>query len=588
MPNPASLDRQWWKEAVVYQIYPRSFNDANGDGTGDLPGIIEKLDYLDALGVDVVWLSPVYDSPMADNGYDIRDYRSIADLFGSMDDFDVMLDGLHARDIRLVMDLVVNHTSDEHRWFEAARSHPDNPYRDYYIWRPPAPDGGPPTNWPSFFGGSAWTLDEATGAYYLHLFADKQPDLNWDHPDVRHAVYDDMRFWLDKGVDGFRMDVITFISKDWTFPDLPDDADPFRFFANGPRLHEFLHEMNREVLQHYDVMTVGESWGVRPEEALAFVAAERQELHTFFQFDHIQITRQPAQHDRPREWTLPELKTIIDRWDEAFADAGWGSQFLGNHDLPRMVSAWGDDRPEYRRAAAKVWFTFLLTMRGTPYIYQGDEIGLPNARFDGIDDFRDIEARTTYRERVEGGENPADVLDDLRRLSRDNARVPIPWTDGPGTGFTTADEPWIGLHPDADTIHVEAARADSDSVWHYVRDVIALRHEHEVLVYGDYTNWTPTHDRLWMYTRTLNDETMGVLLNVSSTPLAVDVDVDDVDVVDVDVVDVDVVDVDVVDVDVPEVLLNDTEVQIGTHRDRGDSLTAPVTLRPYEAVLVRL
>mgnify|MGYP006274940461 FL=1 len=558
---PASLDRQWWKDAVVYQIYPRSFNDATGNGTGDLLGIIDRLDDLDDLGVDVVWLSPVYDSPMADNGYDIRDYRAIADLFGTMDDFDAMLDGMHARDIRLVMDLVVNHTSDEHRWFEQSRASTDNPYRDHYIWRPPAPDGGPPTNWRSFFGGSAWTFDEATGAYYLHLFAKKQPDLNWENPDVRANVYDDMRFWLEKGVDGFRMDVITFISKDPAFPDLPDGADPFRFYANGPRLHEFLHEMNREVLQHYDVMTVGESWGVRPEEALDFVAAERQELHTFFQFDHVQITRQPARHDLPREWTLPELKAIIDRWDAAFEDEGWGSQFLGNHDLPRMVSMWGDDRPSFREVSAKLWFTFLLTMRGTPYVYQGDEIALPNARFESIDQYRDIEALNTYRERVDAGDAPDDVLDRLQTLSRDNARVPIPWTGGPTGGFTTAEEAWIPFHPDRDAINVSDARRDPDSVWHYVRRLITLRHRRDVLVYGDYTDHTPAHDRLWMYTRTLGNEAVLVLLNVSDAPLEVE-EPGALDAAD----------------------STEDRVLISTHNR--EAVGASITLRPYEAVVV--
>jgi oligo-1,6-glucosidase len=522
MSDPAPLNRQWWKEAVVYQIYPRSFYDGRGDGTGDLSGIIEKLDYLDDLGIDVVWLSPVYDSPMADNGYDIRDYRAIADLFGTMDDFDTLLAGLHDRGMRLVMDLVVNHTSDEHRWFKASRSAKDSRYRNHYIWRPPAPDGGPPSNWRSFFGGPAWTRDEATGEYYLHLFAGKQPDLNWEKPEVRAAVYDDMRFWLDKGVDGFRMDVITFISKNLDFPDLPAEADPFRFYANGPRLHEFLQEMHREVLQHYDVMTVGESWGVRPEEALAFVAPEREELHTFFQFDHVQLTRQPNRHDLPREWTLPELKAVIRRWDEAFAEAGWGSQFLGNHDLPRMVSQWGDDRPAFREASAKLWLTFLLTMRGTPYVYQGDEIGLPNPGFTSIEEFRDIEALGTYRARVDAGEDPEAVLEDLRHLSRDNARVPIPWTSGPTGGFTTADEAWIPFHPDRHTINVEAARNDPDSVWHYLRAILALRHQHDVLVYGDYQDLAPKHERLWLFARTLGEETVLVALNASDALLHVE------------------------------------------------------------------
>jgi len=384
---------------------------------------------------------------------------------------------------------------------------------------------------------------------------------------VRKGIYDIMHFWLEKGVDGFRMDAITLISKQPGLPNMPENASPFRFYANGPRLHEFLREMHDEVLRHYDVMTVGESWGVRPDEALDFVGSGRKELHTFFQFDHVHLTRRPNRHYTPRDWQLPELKSIIDRWDEVFADDGWGSQFLGNHDLPRMVSQWGDDRPAHREASAKLWLTFLLTMRGTPYVYQGDEIGLPNARFGSIEDVQDIEALGTYRERVEAGEDPETVLGHLRQLSRDNARVPIPWTSGPKGSFTTADTPWIGLHPDRDRINVAAAQQDASSVWHYLRRLIELRHDRDVLVYGDYTDHTPEHKRLWMYTRSLADETVLVLMNVSDRSLDLTLPED---------------------LTLPGSMKPETAtVWIGTHNPDDLSLEL-LTLQPYEAVVTSL
>ena len=506
-------DRQWWKEAVVYQIYPRSFNDTTGSGSGDLPGITEKLDYLADLGVDVVWLSPVYDSPMNDNGYDVRDYRAINPLFGTMADFDEMLAGMRDRGLRLMMDLVVNHTSSEHRWFRRARTSADNPYRDYYHWQPPADDGGPPTNWRAFFGGSAWTFDERTEAYYLHLFDETQPDLNWTNPAVRAEVYDIMRFWLEKGVDGFRMDVIPLLSK----PPIEDDPHPERgdlheLYANGPKVHDYLREMNRRVLADYDVMTVGEGHGIDPEDALLYAGEDRNELQSFFYFDHVWLTRDEDDWNRPDDWTLPELKTAITRWDRAFGDRAWPSVFLGNHDLPRAVSTFGDDRPEYRRRSAKMLATLLLTLRGTPYLYQGDEIGMTNALFQSLDDFEDLNTINDVHEKVAAGMARQTALANHREISRDHARTPMQWEASEHAGFTDGT-PWLDVNPNHDRINVEAARDDPGSVWHYYRRLIALRRERDVLVYGDYELVAPDHPAVFAYRRTLGDEQLIVLLN---------------------------------------------------------------------------
>ena len=513
-------DRRWWKEAVVYQIYPRSFNDTTGDGNGDLPGITEKLDYLAELGVDVIWLSPVYDSPMHDNGYDVRDYRAINPMFGTMADFDEMLAGLHDRGLRLMMDLVVNHTSSEHPWFQQSRQSPDAPYRDFYHWRPPATDGGPPTNWRSFFGGSAWTFDEATGMYYLHLFDETQPDLNWANPAVRAEIFDMMRFWLDKGVDGFRMDVIPLLSKP-PFENLPDPAagSLHDHYADGPRIHEYLNEMHDEVLADYDVMTVGEGYGIGPDQVSDYAADDGRALQSFFQFDHIEIGRQGDNRHAPRDWTLPELKSALATWDEAFGEAAWPSVFLGNHDLPRIVSFFGDDRPAYRKRSAKLLATLLLTLRGTPYLYQGDEIGMTNAPFASLDDFRDVDTINDVREREAAGADREALLDDHRAMGRDNARTPMQWTSGPQAGFTDGT-PWIMVHPNHTTVNVAAAEADRDSVLHHYRRLLALRAEHEELVYGTFTVLAPEHPTVCAYRRTLGDEEIGVVLNFSDDPVS--------------------------------------------------------------------
>lgn len=519
LADALEVGRIWWKESVVYEIYPRSFQDTDGDGIGDLPGVIDRLDYLDWLGVDVIWLGPMYQSPNADNGYDISDYRAIMDAFGTMADFDRLLDGIHDRGMRLILDLVVNHTSDAHRWFQASRASLDNPYRDYYFWRPPADDGGPPNGWESLFGGPAWSFDEATGQYYLHLFDPKQPDLNWENPDVRAEVHDLMRFWLDKGVDGFRMDVIPFISKDLPFEPLPDDFDGnfARLYANGPRVHEFLQEMHHEVLRHYDIMTIGEGVGIRPDEANDYVGRDRDELDMIFHFDHAWIDRADNDLFTPRAWTLSELKRTVSRWDEAVGTRGWLSSYLGNHDLPRMVSRFGNDE-RYRRPAAKLLATLVCTLRGTPTLYQGDELGMTNAPFRSIDHYRDVQSTNYYQTAVAEGRDPQQALDVLARMSRDHARTPMQWSDDEHAGFTTGT-PWIMVHPNHRTINAQRQRDDEHSVLRYHRELIQLRKDHLALTYGAYEPFALDDRTVWLYRRRGADETLLVVLNVAEAPL---------------------------------------------------------------------
>ncbi|MGZ3304529.1 MAG: alpha-glucosidase, partial [Asticcacaulis sp.] len=506
--------RQWWKEAVVYQVYPRAFMDSNGDGIGDLRGLIGKIEYIKGLGVDVVWLSPHFDSPNADNGYDIRDYRKVMAAFGTMSDFDELLAALHEAGIRLIIDLVVNHTSDEHPWFVESRKSRDNPYRDYYIWRP----GGhtPPNNWTSIFTGPAWRKDEATGDYYLHLFAAKQPGLNWDNPAVRTEVYDLMRFWLDKGVDGFRMDVIPFISKDPAFPDLPPEhrVRPQFVYANGPKVHDYLQEMRRKALAAYDVMTVGEAFGVTLEQTPALVDERRGELDMVFQFDCVAIDRGPDGRWRP--WTLPEFKAIFSRHEAAFDGHCWPTVFFSNHDNPRIVSRYGDDSEAWRAASAKLMATLLLTMKGTPFIYQGDELGMTNYPFTDISQFDDLWTKNAWAAEVETGRiSAADFLANQMKVSRDHARTPMQWTAGRNGGFTTG-KPWLVVNPNTDRINAEAALANPDSIYHYYAALIALRRSHPILVYGDFTDLAPADPRLFAYERTMDGETLRILLNFSA------------------------------------------------------------------------
>ncbi|WP_260736931.1 glycoside hydrolase family 13 protein [Tunturiibacter lichenicola] len=521
----------WWKEAVVYQVYPRSFKDSNGDGIGDIPGITSKLDYLQKLGVNVIWLSPHYDSPNADNGYDIRDYRKVMSEFGTMADFDKMLAGIKQRHMRLIVDLVVNHTSDEHHWFVESRKSKDNPYRDYYFWRDgkpdpagkPGPDGKPttlpPNNDPSFFSGSAWQFDPTTSQYYLHYFAVKQPDLNWDNPKVREEVYSLMRFWLDKGVDGFRMDVIPLISKNPAFPDLtPDQLHNYgNAYANGPHMHEYLQEMNRNVMAKYDVMTVGEALGISLEQTPLIVGDDRHELNMIFNFDAIRSNR--VGYDfKPAD--LPTLKAIYTRHAEVLDTHSWDTVFLSNHDNPRIVSTFGDDSPEFRVPSAKLLETMILTLRGTPFLYQGDELGMTNYPFKSITDFDDIEVKNAYKANVVTGKIPEDVfIANLRHTSRDNSRTPVQWDSSTNGGFTTAAKPWLAANPNYTQINAAAEVADPNSIYNYTAKLIALRHAHQAFVYGDYKDIDPDNKSIFAYTRTLGTERFLVVLNFSKDPI---------------------------------------------------------------------
>jgi oligo-1,6-glucosidase len=509
--------RHWWKEAVVYQIYPRSFQDSNGDGIGDLPGITSRLEYLKHLGVDVLWLSPHYDSPNADNGYDIRDYRKVMTEFGTMQDFDDLLAGVKARGMRMIVDLVVNHTSDEHAWFVESRKSKHNPYRDYYIWRPGKRDAYgklvPPNNFQSAFSGSAWTLDPATEEYYLHLFAEKQPDLNWDNVRVRDEVYELMRFWLDKGVDGFRMDVIPFISKDATFSDVLPHESQVHINANGPHLHAYLQQMNREVLSHYDCMTVGEAHGISIEEMPQLVDERRHELDMIFNFDTVRLNRDGRNW---RAWSLPELKAIYARQDRALGKHCWNAIFLANHDNPRLVSAFGDDVPEYRERSAKLLATMLLTLKGTAYLYQGDELGMTNYPFRSIEEYDDIEAKNAWTHDVSTGHESAEhYLGNLAKVSRDHARTPMQWDDSPHAGFTTAKRPWLAVNPNYVAINAVQALEDTGSIYQYTRGMLALRRSSLAFVYGDYVDLLPLHPRLFVYTRVLGEERFLIVLNFS-------------------------------------------------------------------------
>lgn len=519
------MERTWWKEAVVYQIYPRSFKDSDGDGVGDIQGIVSKLDYLQELGVDVIWLSPVYKSPNDDNGYDISDYFEIMDEFGTMQDWTQLLDGLHERGMKLLMDLVVNHTSDEHAWFAESRSSRDNPYRDYYIWRLGKGGNMPPNNWRSFFSGSAWKYDDTTGEYYLHLFSKKQPDLNWDNPKLRQSVYEMMTFWLDKGVDGFRMDVINLISK---VPGLPDDGegglgDGSPYFMNGPHVHDYLREMNEQVLSKYDVMTVGETPGVSVEEALKYTGADRKELQMVFQFEHMDVDAGDGDKWTVVPWTLQKLRGVLHKWQTGLAEDGWNSLYLNNHDQPRMVSRFGNDG-EYRVPSAKMLATLLHTLKGTPYIYQGEELGMTNIQFNSIEDYRDIEILNMYEERVtQGNADPGTIMEAIHAKGRDNARTPMQWNAGPNAGFTTGT-PWIRINPNYKEINAEASMSDPDSVFRYYQRLIALRKQNPVMVYGDYQLLLQDNEQIYAYTRTLGEVIWLIALNFSESAAILELD----------------------------------------------------------------
>lgn len=511
-----SMNRHWWKEAVVYQIYPRSFMDSDGDGIGDLLGIESKLDYLQGLGIDVIWMSPIYDSPNDDNGYDIRNYVEIMKEFGTMEQFDSLLRKIHERGMKLVMDLVVNHTSDEHPWFVESRKSKDNPYRDYYVWKP-GKDGREPTNWESFFGGSTWTLDDATGEYYLHLFSKRQPDLNWENESVRHQIYDMMTWWLDKGIDGFRMDVINAISKDTSYPDglNPEDRSYVwapQFFLNRPKSHEWIQEMNQQVLSKYDIMTVGETGGVTTEDALLFADKNGNELNMVFQFEHTSIDAAPDDKWKVVPWKLADLKEIMSRWQTQLAGKAWNSLYLSNHDQPRSVSRFGDDG-RYHAQSAKMLATFLHMQQGTPYVYQGEEIGMTNVAFDSIEDYRDVEIHNLWRNRVvEGGESPADVMATIHAKGRDNARTPMQWSADANAGFTDG-HPWIQVAPNYERINVKDEWQNPNSIVRYYQALIRLRKANPIMVYGRYDLILPDHPEVYAYTRTLGAQTWVVILN---------------------------------------------------------------------------
>lgn len=524
-------DVAWWKRAVVYQIYPRSFADSDGDGIGDLRGIIDRLDHLAALGVDVVWLSPIYPSPQYDNGYDVSDYCDIDPVYGELATFDELLAEVHDRGMALVMDLVFNHTSHQHPWFLASRSGPNNPKRDWYWWRPPragmepgAP-GAEPTNWRAAFGGPAWTLDPTSGEYYLHLFSPEQPDLNWENPEVRRALHGVMRWWLDRGVDGFRLDVINHVSKDPRLPDgqpLPGGhlGDGSPHFVSGPRIHEFLQEMRREVIapRENPPLMIGEMPGATVDEAVRFTNPARGELDMVFTFEHLQLDHGVDKWDT-KPLDLRELKASLGRWQAGLADAGWNSLYLNNHDQPRSVSRFGDDGV-HRVRSAKLLATLLHLHRGTPFIYQGEELGMTNASLTSIDELRDVESLNRFAEQVAHGVAEDDALARIRPMSRDNSRTPMPWDDGEHAGFTHGI-PWIPLDPDHEQMNAKAAYGDKDSVFHHYRRLIELRHTDPVVVHGDFTMLLPNDERVYAFTRRLDEAELLVVANVSGDDVEV-------------------------------------------------------------------
>ena len=512
----AEEKKAWWKEAVIYQIYPRSFADSNGDGIGDLNGITAHLDYLETLGIDVIWLSPVYKSPNDDNGYDISDYRDIMNDFGTMEDFDRLLAEAHRHHIKIVMDLVVNHTSDEHAWFIESRSSKDNPHRDYYIWKDPK-NGKEPNNWGSCFGGSAWELDERTGMYYLHCFSKKQPDLNWENPKVRDEVFDMMNWWCEKGIDGFRMDVISMISKDQSYPDGPVEDGLYGSFSpyvcNGPRVHEFLQEMNNRVLSHYDLLTVGEAAGVTIDEAKKYANSDGTELGMVFQFEHVDLVKSPIGKWTDQKPQLTDFRRVMNKWQYELEGKAWNSLFLDNHDQPRVVSRFGNDSEAYRVISAKMLATCLHMMKGTPYIYQGEELGMTNVYFDKLEDYRDIESINAFHQYVDSGIVKADdMMRYLKEISRDNARTPMQWDDSKNAGFTDGT-PWINVNPNYKEINAKAAVADPDSVFHYYQELIKLRHTLPIIVYGKFQGLLEDSETIYAYERHLDGQVLTVACN---------------------------------------------------------------------------
>ena len=555
------MEKRWWKESVVYQIYPRSFCDSNGDGIGDLNGITGKLDYLKELGIDVIWLSPVYKSPNDDNGYDISDYQAIMDEFGTMEDFDRMLATAHEKGIKIIMDLVVNHTSDEHKWFIESRKSTDNPYRDYYIWRPAKEDGSLPNNWGSCFSGPAWEYDKTTDMYFLHLFSKKQPDLNWDNPAVRQDVFDMMNWWLKKGVDGFRMDVISLISKEPGLPDKEPGINGYATFnvsANGPHVHEYLQEMRQKALNNADTITVGECSGVTLEEAKKYARSDEKELNMVFQFEHMDVdSDEKAGKWTTRKMDLRNLKKILTRWQKGLQDIAWNSLYWENHDQPRSVSRFGNDSDEYREISAKMLATCIHMMQGTPYVYQGEELGMTNCPFNTLDNFRDLESINAFHELTEQGKmTEEDMMAAIGYKGRDNARTPMQWDDSAYAGFSTAN-PWIMVNPNYTKINAKDQVNREDSVFKYYQKLIKLRHESELIVYGTYDLILDDDKDIYAYIRTLGDEKLIVYCNFSENTR---------------------------EVEIPEEFVNG-KVLISNYSDA--KANQKITLRPYEAIVIQ-
>lgn len=507
------MQKKWWKELVAYQVYPRSFLDTNGDGIGDLRGVIEKLDYLKELGIELIWLCPVYQSPNDDNGYDISDYKAIHPDFGTMEELDLLLEEVHKRGMKLIMDLVINHTSDEHAWFIESRSSKDSPYRDYYIWRP-GKNGKEPNNWESIFGGSAWQYDEKTDEYYMHLFSKKQPDLNWENPKVRHDLYEMINWWLDKGIDGFRVDAISHIKKKEGFPDLPNPDNlkyvpSFDAHMNQPGIHDFLKELKENTFDKYDIVTIGEANGVSADEADEWVGSENGKFNMIFQFEHLNLWGR----ETGKGIDLPKLKKVFTSWQKGLdGGKGWNALFMENHDQPRSVSSWGDVE-NYHKESAKAIATLYFMMQGTPFIYQGQEIGMTNVQFPTIDDYDDVSTRNFYQEEVEAGKPIEEVMKVIWETSRDNSRTPMQWNDERNAGFTSGT-PWIGVNPNYKEINVEQALKDPDSIYHYYKKLIELRKDNEVLIYGSYDLILPEHEQIFGYVRSLGDETYIILTNL--------------------------------------------------------------------------
>ncbi|MDD3277806.1 MAG: alpha-glucosidase [Lachnospiraceae bacterium] len=518
------MKKAWWKESIVYQIYPRSFCDSNGDGIGDLNGITSKLDYLKELGINVIWLSPVYQSPNDDNGYDISNYEAIMTEFGTMEDYDRMLEAAHQRGIKIVMDLVVNHTSDEHPWFVESRSSKDNDKRDYYIWKD-GKDGKEPNNWGSCFSGSAWQFDDKTQQYYLHLFSKKQPDLNWANPRVRKEVFDMMTRWCDKGIDGFRMDVISLISKPEGYPDSEVYGGTYgtsNICANGPKVHDYLKEMNQTVLSKYDIMTVGECAGVTLEEAQRYANNEQSELNMVFQFEHVGLDDGDGFKWSTKKMPLVPLKENLTKWQKGLDGVAWNSLYFCNHDQPRIVSRLGNDSDAYREISAKCIGTCLHMMQGTPYVYQGEELGMTNSVFNSVDDFNDLESINAYHELTEAGFfTPQELLPAIAHKSRDNARTPMQWDESANAGFTTG-KPWLAVNPNYTKVNAKDQLAREDSVFHYYQKLIALRKQYEIIVYGHYDLLLAEDPDLYVYTRTLGEQKLLVVCNFSENERSYD------------------------------------------------------------------